>query len=962
MMRKLLLAMCVALCVTTSSETVIAKSPDLTGKAFLKEVPADKLYQKFRSPDNSSRLFARWWWNGTRVCEKEILRELDTMKNMGVGGVEINSIAFPAEYKDTMGYAQVRWLSKEWLDMVDFAIDEAHKRGMYTDLIVGSGWPFGGEFLTPDQQIKMMALGTMEFEGPCKVTISKDQIIKAATPKLASTNRDKLSEVIEVRLYPSQIDALIEGVPVAFDKNATQVTMDIPAGKHNAYFIVKHTGYMAVMNGSLGARGPVLDHYNKQAVELYLNKMSDALKPVLGNNLGERIRSFFTDSFELEGSNWCDDMMQEFRKRRGYDLGTYYPLILRRVGSYGDEILTPYGSQIAPDVKEEIFRMRYDYELTLAELFRERFLSVLTDWCRDCGVQSRIQAYGKGCIPVQSLLDVDIPEGETWYHKDNGEIFPDNSMSGHGYKMVNKYVASGAHLAGKNVVSCEEITNTRFVFSETMERIKITGDLSNLSGVSHSIFHGYNYSPADAPFPGWVRYGTYFSEQNTLWRFFPEWGEYKARLSTVFRNSEMQADIALMAPLVDMWTYLSPQFEPSPRKWYPHYVNTLWEAVHQNGGGCDYLTEGILRDATFADGRINYGKRSYKALIMMEVETVEPATLEAIERYAATGGRVIFVGKAPSKAPGLAGLKGGDETVKSMTADLMKKYPGKIVRVDAPKEGELLEWYAQLQQQCDLKPYVRITNPESFVNQTYYKAGKLDVFFFANYNLKDAYTLDTDFNIDLRGRRIWVWNPKTGERTLLPDAGTRLKLHLEPTESRLLVFDKPDKSAKVLTVDESAFVKPLSMLTPNWDVTFKHRDGNMKRLKIDKPFDLSKNEDFKSFAGEIVYETKLNVAPGDCTHMEFGVENCVSELYVNGQKVGTVWHGRHIYDVAGLLRSGDNDLRVVLTTTLGNYMLSIQDVNPTMKKWANYKNVQPITPTGMIWGPALYRTSDTRFK
>ena len=108
--------------------------------------------------------------------------------------------------------------------------------------------------------------------------------------------------------------------------------------------------------------------------------------------------------------------------------------------------------------------------------------------------------------------------------------------------------------------------------------------------VTHSVLHGYNYSPAEAPFPGWVRYGTFYNERNPLWRFFPEWISYKARLSTVLRNSDMQTDIALMQPLVDMWTYLAPQFEPSPGKWRPFYVNTLWEAVHQNGGGCDYLT------------------------------------------------------------------------------------------------------------------------------------------------------------------------------------------------------------------------------------------------------------------------------------------------------------------------------------------------------------------------------------
>lgn len=142
----------------------------------------------------------------------------------------------------------------------------------------------------------------------------------------------------------------------------------------------------------------MLDHFNAEAVRRYLNRMSDAMRPVVGN-LHDRIRSFFTDSFELEGSNWCKDIREEFQKRRGYDLYTYYPLILKKVGPYGNEIKTPYGARIEPDVMERIYRMRYDYELTLAELFKERFLDELNAWCRACGVKSRIQAYGKAVCP-----------------------------------------------------------------------------------------------------------------------------------------------------------------------------------------------------------------------------------------------------------------------------------------------------------------------------------------------------------------------------------------------------------------------------------------------------------------------------------------------------------------------------------------------------------------------------------
>ena len=77
-------------------------------------------------------------------------------------------------------------------------------------------------------------------------------------------------------------------------------------------------------------------------------------------------------------------------------------------------------------------------------------------------------------------------------------------------------------------------------------------------------------------------------------------------------------------------------------------------------------------------------------------------------------------------------------------------------------------------------------------------------------------------------------------------------------------------------------------------------------------------------------------------------------VYVNGVKAGAVWHGRHVYDVAKLLRPGKNELKLVLTTTLGNYMLSLKE-NPTMVKWSNFKYKQVVNPCGLTWGPDLYR-------
>ena len=165
----------------------------------------------------------------------------------------------------------------------------------------------------------------------------------------------------------------------------------------------------------------------------------------------------------------------------------------------------------------------------------------------------------------------------------------------------------------------------------------------------------------------------------------------------------------------------------------------------------------------------------------------------------------------------------------------MKQYPDRILHVEAPRKGHLIGWYKELQQKYGLTPAVRIDNPQAFVNQNHYKAGNLDIFFFANYSLTEAYTLDTEFNIDLRGRRMWLWDPMTGERALLPDTGTRLKLHLEPTESRLLVFDKPVRGAATATAD-ARLEGPAERRALHWNVTLNHYDGTVAELETDRLF------------------------------------------------------------------------------------------------------------------------------
>jgi hypothetical protein len=653
----------------------------------------ENYFQGFQNPPIDSRLFVRWWWNGNRLDKKEILRELDVMKEAGIGGVEINPIAFPGD-TDPVGYKALTIFDEEWLEMLKVALEGAKERGLICDMIVGSGWPFGGEFLKKDHQSQMVTIGTIDLKGENRYQFTGNELLAKVNPGFHSRNKTVYKDLIMVRLLPKESDRFTEGAELIGTIKEGSLEIDVPLGDHVLYYVVKLTGFMAVINGAPGAAGPVLNHYNEEATEEYLNRISGFITGKIGN-MGNYIRAMFCDSMELEGANWNDDLMDEFEKRRGYSLVPYLPFVLKKVGEMGNPVNEEYGIKFTEDILNKIKRIELDYNQTLLELFKERFLDTFNEWCHRNNVKSRMQAYGREMHPVEASMLIDIPECETWAFKDVGREYPDTGLTGRGPRMCNKYVASGAALANKKIVSCEEITNTAMAFMGTLENIKIIGDQSNISGVNHSILHGFNYSPPEAIFPGWIRYGAYFNERNTWWPYFRKWSDYKARISYVMQNATPQANVAILQPLIDLWLRYGPQRDPFPQKWYPEYQHNLWEAIHQNGGGCDVVSENIIKNSNFKNGRMIYNGRSYSSILLPEIETLDAGTAKALVTFADAGGKIVFIEKVPVKSPSFTNKGTEDAEVNRTITELLENHPKNVIRYQAP-DGDLIKWYGHM--------------------------------------------------------------------------------------------------------------------------------------------------------------------------------------------------------------------------------------------------------------------------
>src|SRR5262249_40884609 len=222
----------------------------------------DELQRQFQKPPDDARIMMRWWWFGPSVTKQELERELRTMKEGGIGGVEVQSV-YPLALDDPQhGTRNLPYLSDEFLDLLRFASEKAKELGLRFDLTLGSGWPYGG----PQVPISDAA-GELRVE---RIKIHE------------SSQRVPLPDIVdgEKLLATFLVSTKAGAAPEEYTelKDVRDGAVFLPAGTDQEsailVFIASRTGMM-VKRSAVGAEGFVVNHYDQTAVEHYLQQVGD---------------------------------------------------------------------------------------------------------------------------------------------------------------------------------------------------------------------------------------------------------------------------------------------------------------------------------------------------------------------------------------------------------------------------------------------------------------------------------------------------------------------------------------------------------------------------------------------------------------------------------------------------------------------------------------------------------------
>lgn len=824
------------------------------------------LRQAFLKPPDDARIMMRWWWFGGAVSQSELERELRVMKAAGIGGVEIQPV-YPLELDDPQsGFKNLPYLSEDFLKAIGFASGTARDLGMRVDITLGSGWPYGG----PDTPVTQAA-GELRFE-------------RASVPEGA---RSVLIPGMENG--ETLIGAFIGGQKVS---DVQRGRIAIPPGLSGndvlLFFVSSRTGQQ-VKRAAVGAEGFVLDHYDKAAVEEHLQVVGEPLLNAFGAHPPYAV---FSDSLEVYGSDWTSNFLEEFQKRRGYDL-------------------TPYLPALVSDLGHQTQTIRHDWAKTLTELAEENYLKPIAEWAHTHHTLFRSQNYGEPPVILSSNALVDLPEGE------HGPLWRRFSAA--------RWASSASHLYGKPITSTETWTWLHSpAFRATPLDMKAEADRHFVEGINQLVGHGWPYSPPSAGEPGWRFYAAgALNDHNPWFQVMPEIAHYLQRVGFMMRQGQPVDDVAVYVPTDDAWARLQPGHVALDETADALIGPVLIPAILNAGYNFDFIDDRAIATVGIP----------YKVLILPGIERIPLATMQALRGYVQKGGALIATRSLPFLAPGLLEEKTDTARISELSHELFEtgSHNARFVANDQGVSSILEELLPPDFSTGDAAPAIGFNHRRLPYGEIYFVA-----------NLSN-HALDTDASIRTAGLQPEWWDAFSGQTAAAPfqsnGARTTIGLHLAPYESRIILFCK---SAQSMPRPESQtpIAAPID-LSSGWKVTFSPLG---RTVSMDHLRSWTENEETRFYSGVAAYQKDVDVtasflAPGAKIVLDFGpgaavepgpaettgmralLESPVREsavVSVNGQRAGTVWHPPYELDVTQYLRAGRNELLI----TVGNLAIN----------------------------------------
>jgi hypothetical protein len=550
----------------------------------------------FRDPPMWCRSAPFWSWNG-KLTPEETRWQVREMVDKGMGGGFMHArFGLDTEY-----------LGEEWFASVAASISEGKKLGFFSWIYDEDCWPSGN-------CAGRTAAANPDFRVRCLFARRGQDVV---IPPGARWEADGMTflgcfrVIEEAGSEPRFVEAPESdaGYPDVLAFYASSFPKLLPSDEHYA------------------------DLMHDEGMREFIRNSYEPYAERFRKEFGKAVPGIFTDEPQLQTAlTWSVRLPAEFQKRRGYDLLKKLPHLLYKTSESG--------------------KVRHDFWKTVYELVDESFTQQIGEWCEKNNVRFTGHLNAEGALQSQ----IQCAGGVMHHYKHMQAPGIDILCEKIEEIITCKQTSSVASQFGRERVLSELYGCTGYHFS--FEGQRWIGDWQMALGINLLCQHLTYYTmkgPAKRDYPPSYNY------QTPWWRHYRHIADYQARLSYVLLQGAPVRDILLLHPLTSAWM----RYDPSAPNRDLGEMDAGFKQIMKNlldlQRDYDLGDEWLLAEHGSVEGaELVLGLCRYKAVIVPPVANLEKETVELLEKFAAAGGKVIFMHPLPACMDGAASPRPGE--------------------------------------------------------------------------------------------------------------------------------------------------------------------------------------------------------------------------------------------------------------------------------------------------------------
>ncbi|HOV69365.1 MAG TPA: glycosyl hydrolase, partial [Clostridia bacterium] len=464
----------------------------------------DDIEKQFANPPVSFKGAPFWSWNG-KLDKKELLRQIDVLQKMGMGGYFCHSrTGLITEY-----------LGEEWFDLINACADYGKEKGMQTWLYDEDRWPSGtaGGMVTKNPSYRLHYLRLTILPPGSTFDFSTDIVaaFTADVDDLAFTNKKRI-------YHPEEA-----------------------SGKTVLLFSDEEMASDSFYNGYT-----YVDTMNKEATEEYIRITHEKYTEKCGSRLSDSIVGIFTDE-PHRGSVMCGyslnnptphfltpypkELFEHFRKAYGYDLIEFLPELFLQANG------------------EKVHPVKWQYMELLQALFIDNFFKPINEWCKRNNMMLTGHVLHEDTLTAQTAMIGSVMRAYEYFDAPGVDV-----LGEHNYKYwIVKQLQSAARQLGKSTLLSELYGCTGWHMS--FDNHKAVGDWQALFGINLRCHHLCWYTmlgEAKRDYPASIFYqSAWFSEYKTL-------EDYYSRIHVLMSRGEPVCKVLVVNPVESLWAIIYP--------------------------------------------------------------------------------------------------------------------------------------------------------------------------------------------------------------------------------------------------------------------------------------------------------------------------------------------------------------------------------------------------------------------